>query len=238
MLRSRTAIAVIVAATIAFPMPSAFAQSFRVTEIIERSLAAQPNLVHGRKLYQDNCANCHGQRAHGTSNPVTPALAGQLPVYLIKQLVDFSEAQRSAPAMHSVVALKELTSPQSLCDISNFLARLPINSQPERGDGSELAAGRRFYEGLCAYCHGARGEGNEDHATPALRGQHYSYLLMQTRRLSNSHRDNVPFEVMDVLDGLTFDAMTQIADYASRLSLEPPKKTAEVWSHKSNSRVQ
>jgi cytochrome c553 len=196
---------------------SAAAQTERGTEIIERALAAQPDPRAGARIFRDRCASCHGTQAHGSADPVTPSLAGQQALYLIKQMVDFAEADRSNPEMHRLVALKDLSTPQSLRDVSSYLNALPGNAHAETGDGKDLAAGKRYYDGLCAYCHGKRGEGNEQHATPALQRQHYSYLLLQSRRLAAGHRYSVPSEVMDVLQSVPFDTLMAIADYASRL---------------------
>jgi cytochrome c553 len=196
---------------------SAAAQTERATQIIEQALAAEPNTRRGAALYRDHCASCHGRRAHGGSDPVTPSLAAQLPLYLIKQLTDFAEGDRAAPDMHRVVALKRLSTAQSLADVSRYLSGLPANSRPEVGDGANLSEGKRYYEGLCAFCHGAQGEGNAEHATPALQRQHYSYLLMQTRRLAVGHRYSVPIEVIQVLEVVPYDTMRAIADHVSRL---------------------
>ena len=205
---------------------SADAQTDRGTEIIERALSAEPDKRHGAQLYRERCASCHGKRAHGSSDPVTPALAGQLPLYLIKQLVDFSEGDRSEPEMHRVIALKQLSTPQAIRDVSSYLTALTGNTRPEVGDGNDLATGKRYYDGLCAFCHGTQGEGNEQHATPSLQGQHYSYLLMQMRRLAIGHRYSVPNEVIDVLEQLPLDTMTAIADYASRLPRQASMRSA------------
>ena len=90
------------------------------------------------------------------------------------------------------------------------------------GDGKDLVAGKRYYAGLCAFCHGSSAEGNEKHATPSLRNQHYSYLLMQTRGLAVGHRYSVPIEVIQVLEELPYEQMTAIADYLSRLPEKDP----------------
>lgn len=196
---------------------SAAGQTERGTEIIEKALAAQADKRRGAALYRDYCASCHGRRAHGSANPVTPSLAAQQSLYLIKQLTDFAEGDRSAPEMHRVVALQQLSTPQAIADVVRYLSSLPANAKPEVGDGANLADGKRYYEGLCAFCHGARGEGNVEHATPALQRQHYSYLLMQSRRLAVGHRYSVPIEVIEVLETVPFETMRAIADYASRL---------------------
>lgn len=207
----------IVVLVLALVTRSAAAQTERGTEIIERSLAAKPDQRAGARIFLERCASCHGRDAHGSADPVTPSLAGQQALYLIKQMVDFAEGDRSAPEMHRIVALKDLSTPQAIRDVSSYLNGLPGNTQPETGDGKNLAAGKRYYDGLCAFCHGERGEGNEQHATPSLQRQHYSYLLMQSRRLAVGHRYSVPVEVIEVLEKVPFDQLMAIADYASRL---------------------
>lgn len=196
---------------------SAAAQTERGTEIIERALAAKPDQRAGSRIFIERCASCHGTSAHGSADPVTPSLAGQQALYLIKQMVDLAEGDRINPEMHRIVALKDLSTPQALRDVSSYLSGLPGNTQPETGDGKNLADGKRYYEGLCAFCHGKDGEGNEQHATPSLQRQHYSYLLMQSRRLAVGHRYSVPIEVIEVLEKVPFDQLMAIADYASRL---------------------
>jgi cytochrome c553 len=216
---SRMMNAAITTLVLALVTQSAAAQTERGTEIIERALAAQPDQRAGAQIFRDRCASCHGADATGSADPVTPSLAGQQALYLIKQMADFAEGDRINPEMHRLVALKDLSSPQALRDVSSYLNALPGNAHPETGDGKDLAAGRRYYDGLCAFCHGKGGEGNEQHATPALQRQHYSYLLMQSRRLAAGHRYSVPSEVMDVLQSVPFDTLMSIADYASRLPL-------------------
>jgi cytochrome c553 len=205
------------AAALVLATYTAAAQTERATELIERALALRGDVANGKSLYEGLCASCHGAQAYGAGATVIPSLAGQLPVYVIKQLVDFAEGDRTAPEMHRIVALKRLTSPQAMRDLATYLRGLPPNPRPEVGDGKDLAAGKRYYDGLCAFCHGASAEGNEKHATPSLQRQHYSYLLMQSRRLAVGHRYSVPVEVIQVLEKLPFDQLTAIADYTSRL---------------------
>lgn len=198
---------------------AAVGQEIRSTEIIERALQAKPDTEAGKRVYREHCIACHGAQAHGNANNVVPALAGQLPIYVIKQLVDLAEGERAAADMHRIAAKKPLSTPQGLSDIAGYLATLDPNPKPETGDGAQLAMGKRYYQGLCAYCHGAQGGGNEAHATPALRRQHYSYLLMQMRDLSADHRYSVDVEIVDMLQQLPYDQLSAIADYASRLPI-------------------
>jgi cytochrome c553 len=222
---SRLSVMVAVAAMVfVLATRPATAQTERATAFIEQTLALRGDVSSGAALYESLCASCHGTEAYGNAATVTPSLAGQLRVYLIKQLVDVAEGDRVTPEMHRVVALKQLASPQAMSHLATYLRDLPLNPRPEVGDGKDLADGKRYYKGLCAFCHGANGEGNEQHATPSLQRQHYSYLLMQSRRLAVGHRYSVPVEVIEVLEELPFDQLTAIADYASRL----PDRTIEA----------
>jgi len=196
---------------------SAAAQAGRTEELIERALALEPNVEAGKNLFDENCVSCHGAQAQGDERNVMPALASQLSIYLIKQLVDMSEGGRDIPEMHRVTSRKALTAPQAIRDVATYLSRLPVNSANEKGAGDDIPTGRRYYQGLCAFCHGEQGEGNAAHATPSVRGQHYSYLLAQIRKLSAMHRYSVDMEIVEALAGLPFDRAAAVADYMSRL---------------------
>src|SRR5688500_15194859 len=64
----------------------AMGQTRRSVELMDRALALRPDTSRGRALYQEHCASCHGVDAYGDPGKVVPALAAQLPVYIIKQL--------------------------------------------------------------------------------------------------------------------------------------------------------
>lgn len=209
-------LSIVIASMLAHP---AIGQDIRSTDLIERALQAKPDTEAGEKIYREHCARCHGPQGYGNAEEVIPALAGQLPIYVIKQLVDLAEGARGSADMHRIASKKPLSTPQGLRDVASYLGTLDPNPKPETGDGSQLTMGKRYYQGSCAYCHGAQGGGNEAHATPALRRQHYSYLLMQMRDLSAGHRYSVDVEIADTLQRLSHDQLSAIADYASRLPM-------------------
>ena len=71
-------------------------------------------------------------------------------------------------------------------------------------------------------CHGARGEGTERGATPALNAQHYAYLVLQLRSFDADHRMNLDAPLLDHMAGLTRGDLRAIADYLSRASRTAP----------------
>jgi cytochrome c553 len=92
---------------------TAVAETQRGNDFIERALKLQPDLNQGEALYREHCATCHGPEAYGNPATVIPSLAGQLPIYVIKQLADIAESERVAPEMHRIVAMKPMSTPQA-----------------------------------------------------------------------------------------------------------------------------
>src|SRR5690606_35543951 len=62
-----------------------------VDEKVRNALQLDQNVENGKKLYAENCAECHGPQALGSAAKVIPSLAGQRRAYIVKQLADFSE---------------------------------------------------------------------------------------------------------------------------------------------------
>lgn len=202
---------------IAFLGSSASAQVHRLDELVDKALALEPDTIAGRELYRKHCRSCHGRKAYGDSRTATPALAGQVASYVVKQLADLAEGYRELPEMHRQIARTELGNPQAMRDLSAYLNTLSPLTESQRGDGKQLALGARIYKSVCAECHGAGGEGDADHRVPALRGQHYSYVLRQTRQLASGHRYSVEVPVIVLLDALSLEQLTAVADFISRL---------------------
>jgi cytochrome c553 len=196
---------------------TAEAQTARVQGIIKQAMQLTPRTADGEKIYVQHCASCHGRNAQGDPKTVTPALAGQVSSYLIKQLADMGDADRVVAEMHRLMARPDLGAPQALRDLATYLGGLPRLRTPETGDGRRLVVGERIYRRVCRDCHGASGQGDFPKMIPALRGQHFSYLRMQTRQMALGHRYSVDVEVIELLEALTLDELSAVSDYASRL---------------------
>ena len=195
----------------------AWSATEEVDELIRTTVELEPNAQRGGKLYQQHCQSCHGAGAVGSASKLIPSLAGQRRAYLIKQLADFAEAERTATQMHAVVARKEVREPQEWADLTAYLNNLPVNAKNETGDGEHLSLGEASYQQWCASCHSEDGRGDDDGFVPSLRNQHYSYLLQQMRDLASGHRFNVESELTMFLNSLDEDEMIGLADYTSRM---------------------
>jgi cytochrome c553 len=201
--------------------PLATQGSPRTLELFNDAIGLAPVREHGAKLYRRDCAGCHGRRAFGNAEKTVPALAGQVEAYLLKQLVDFVELDRDTPEMHRLMARAELGQPQAWRDLAAHLASLRPNQRPQVGDGRNLARGARAYTAYCVTCHGATGAGLEEAPVPALRGQHYSYLLLQLRSFDTDRRLNLDGPLIEHMVGLSREDMEAIADYLTRMPNGP-----------------
>jgi cytochrome c553 len=199
------------------PVARAAASPVRVDQLVRTALQLDHNVKHGELLYAKHCAGCHGKQALGDATNLIPSLAGQRQAYLIKQLADFTELDRTSKDMHKVVSRPALAEPQVWADISGYLSGLTATRFPETGDGKGIELGEAIFQEQCASCHEEDGRGDDDGFVPSLRNQHYSYLVRQTRSIGSWHRLNVDADLVRFLDSLDSDELTAVADYLSRL---------------------
>jgi cytochrome c553 len=191
-----------------------------VADRVERVLRLKADTNHGRTLYSQNCATCHGATGQGDTAGTYPSLAGQHPNYLLKQVADVIENDRSAPEMHRLMGRWQFEDPQSLRDVVSWLADLAPNPKPGTGSGRQVAEGTRIYQADCAGCHGRFGEGDNPTYVPALRGQHYAYLRRQMAELATGHRNGMDGEGRQRLGRISLTQLDAVADYLSRLPSE------------------
>jgi cytochrome c553 len=188
----------------------------RVDELIHDALQLDVDVGRGQEIFRKHCVSCHGANAHGDAARDIPALAGQRQAYLVKQLADFSELERSSRDMHDVVSRAELAEPQVWADVAAYLNGLPPIERPQRGDGRYLALGEAIFREQCASCHEEDARGDDDGFVPSLRNQHYAYLLNETRAMGRWHARNVDADLARFLESLDEDEMAGLADYLSR----------------------
>lgn len=192
------------------------ASAVRVDQLIQDALSLEPDARRGATVYRQQCERCHGGSAAGDADNVVPALAGQRESYLVKQFADFTEFERGAREMHSVLAKAVLSEPQVWANLARYLGSLPPAKTTETGNGGGVRLGARLFAEQCASCHMDDAGGDEEGFVPSLRSQHYSYLLQQMRSLAASHRQNVDDDVAALLDGLQTEDLTALADYLSQ----------------------
>ncbi len=178
-------------------------------------MAATPDLAHGADLYQHYCKHCHSSRGAGTGDREFPRLAGQQRLYLLNQLTQFISLNRYGPQMHRVLA--QVAEPQSLSDLSAYLAAQTPDPYGEHGDWHQIGRGRSLYNAHCAQCHGSRGEGRAEGPIPAVGSQNYTYLATQLEGFAAGHRSKVDTDLMTAVRALSARDLEALADFMSRM---------------------
>ncbi len=136
------------------------------------------------------CAACHGP-AGNSQIAQNPKLAGQSPVYIVKQLQQFKSGERNNPIM--TPQAKPL-SDQDMLDIGAYFGA----QKPGFGAANEqvAAAGQKLYLGgnpgsglpACSGCHGPAGAGNAAAGYPQIGGQHADYVANALRAYKTGTR--------------------------------------------------
>lgn len=83
-------------------------------------------LALGKKLYEKDCARCHGGKGEGDGDRFYPRLSGQHFNYLQRESVDIRDGVRlnSYPKMVRVI---KRYSDAEIAAVSDYISRLPVN---------------------------------------------------------------------------------------------------------------
>jgi cytochrome c553 len=207
-------IALAVMALLSLPSPASEESVDRKTQAA-LSLDAHPD--RGADLFARRCARCHGTAAQGNAARIIPALAGQRFKYLVRQLADFAGSERESDAMHGVTSQQEMRSPQAWVDVAAYLNAAPMSHRAQTGSGAQVQLGRAIFSVECASCHSADAHGDPEGFVPAMRNQHYSYLMAQLHKLGEGYRHNVDENLVLFIKSLDDEDLSATADYLSRL---------------------
>jgi cytochrome c553 len=188
-----------------------------VDELIHTALMLDSHPKRGAVVYKDHCQRCHGPTAAGHEDGAIPVLAGQRQAYLIKQFADFSQRDRDSTTMHRVISRAALNDPQTWVDVAAYLNQLAAPRSVQKGGGRNFLLGEAIFREQCSSCHDEDARGDDDGFVPALRNQHYAYLLRQMDALVQGHRRNIDPDLDLFLSSIKTDELEATADYLSRL---------------------
>ena len=183
---------------------------------LHAALKAQPRSAHGARIYA-NCVACHGKDGGGSTNGITPALAGQHARYLVKQIAEFRDHERFTGDVHDNAMREYIVNAQGIADLAAYLAELPPARRSVVGPGAKTAQGEELYRAACQSCHGDAAIGSDQLGIPVLHGQHYHYLVRQMTDIMRMHRVNTPPDLALLMHGMSRQDIEAIADYLSRL---------------------
>ena len=158
------------------------------------------------------CFACHGPDGN-PPNPASPSLAGQAPLYIYYQLLQFREQRRVNEQMSPFAA--KLTDADMKDIAAHFAAQKPAgNAAP--ADEARTEAGRqaaaRFH---CGSCH-MPGYTGQNHI-PRLAGLQYDYLVLQLRGFKTGARPDIDGTMASAAQPLTDREIGDIAWYLAGL---------------------
>jgi cytochrome c553 len=188
--------------------------------------AAKADPAKGQKIAGQVCAACHGAEGNATA-PANPKLAGQVPEYIVKQLMNFKpgpngrKPERENPVM---TGFASQLSPQDMADVAAFYATQKLVPDTAKNKDS-IELGQRIWRGgivekgvpACAGCHGATGKGLPAQY-PLLGGQWSDYTEAQLVAWRSGARANDANSIMRTIAAKLNDReIKAVADYAAGL---------------------
>ncbi|MGR8932096.1 MAG: c-type cytochrome [Gammaproteobacteria bacterium] len=154
-----------------------------------------------------SCVACHGDKGI-SAMPNYPSLAGQLPTYLYKQLMDYKNGDRQDPMMSGIA--KGL-SEQNAADLAAWFGSQPPAFQsaslmvyPQAKSLVKDGSNDRILP-PCEVCHGGDGKG-QDREMPALSGQNAGYTTATLKAFKSGNRHNDIYSRMRLIANELSDA--------------------------------
>jgi cytochrome c553 len=183
---------------------------------LRAALQATPDSSHGERL-SAICRECHGRHAEGNASGWPPQIAGQHRRVIAKELVDYRTGKRRYDPMERIAGTHVLGSTQDVADVAAYLAGLPPSPDTTPGPQRWVDKGARLYVSRCQWCHGERGEGNDERFVPRVAGQQYEYLLRQLHDAIEARRPNMRTQHLRLLESCSMEELMGLAGYMSRL---------------------
>jgi cytochrome c553 len=176
------------------------------------SAAAAPADPAAGAAKAEVCRTCHGA-AGVSSDPAIPSLAGQPPLSIVYQLIQFREKRRMAPDMNVIAAP---LSDQDMKDLAAHFASQPPAPGFPPGEPAQLEAGRQIAQSqYCNSCHmpGLKGQKH----IPRLAGQPVAYLRTQLLNLKSGARADIDGTMASAAQVLSVADIDAVSAYAASL---------------------
>ena len=187
--------------------------------------AAKPDAAKGRAIASQVCAACHAVDGNSVA-PTNPKIAGQIPEYVHKQLVNFkpqggNKAERENAVMGAMVAN---LSDADMRNVAAYYAGQKL--KPAAARSKDVAvAGQKLYRGgnpatgvpACSGCHGPDGSGMPSQY-PRVAGQYAEYIEAQLKLFKSGERANDPNRMMrGVAERMSEKEIKAVAEYVAGL---------------------
>ncbi|HEV3018099.1 MAG TPA: c-type cytochrome [Burkholderiaceae bacterium] len=158
------------------------------------------------------CTTCHGTDGH-SPNPLIPSLAGQPPLYIYYQLLQFREHRRINELMSPFAA--KLTD-TDMKDIAAYYSEQkalgPSPTTDQAGSESGQAVVARNH---CDSCHTSTFAGQNQ--IPRLAGLPYDYLVKQLRGFKSGERSDIDGTMSEAAQPLSDQDITDVSRFLAGL---------------------
>ncbi len=200
----------------AAPAAGEAARAARAKEELRAVLQATPDTAHGAQLF-GICSECHGPHGEGRASGWPPQIAAQHRRVIARELVDYRAGLRWYDPMERIAGRHVLGSTQDIADVAAYVADLPPSPDTTAGPQRWLEKGAGLYAARCQWCHGERGEGNDERFVPRVAGQQYEYLLRQLRDTIEARRPNMRAQHLRLIEACSMEELLGLASYMSHL---------------------
>lgn len=167
------------------------------------------------------CATCHGPDGNPLA-PNFPVIAGQVPGYIEKQLLQFKQGARKDPIM---AGMAQPLSTADMQDLDAYYASQKTKQRTVPAEAVNLAkAGESVYRGgnkstgvpACMACHGPSGHGIAPQF-PRLAGQFPTYIQKQLNEYRSGNRTDDLKIMSDIAVRLTKKEISELSAYVGGL---------------------
>ncbi len=172
------------------------------------------------KVKSATCLACHGPDGN-SPNPIWPKLAGQHPVYILKQLQAFKSGERKNNLM------SPMAMPLTDADMLNLAAYFSSQKQSAGvASADKVKLGEKIYRSgnaatgvaSCMGCHGPAGLGNPAAQFPRISGQHAAYAEKALKDFRGKMRTNDTQKMMQgVAANMTDEEIAAVTQYIQGL---------------------
>ena len=173
-----------------------------IISVFAAGVAQAAGDVAAGKAKSATCLACHGPDGN-SPNPIWPKLAGQHPVYILKQLQAFKSGERKNDLMAPMA--KPLTDTE-MGNLAAYFSNQKQSNGTAAADKVEL--GEKIYRSgnaangvaPCIGCHGPSGFGNPAAQFPRISGQHAAYAEKALKDFRGQVRTN---DMQKMMQGVT-----------------------------------
>lgn len=196
--------------------------SLLASQVFAQEGATAQGSVEAGRAKAATCAACHGVDGNSVS-PEWPALAGQHPAYIVRQLKAFKNGERQDVTMQPFAMM---LSDQDMLDVAAYFSTQ--TPTPKGADPDLVMLGQQIYRGgvpergiaACIGCHGPTGQGNPLASYPRISHQHAAYVTKTLRQYAaGERRSDADLNQMmrNVASMLLEDEIRAVASYVQGL---------------------